>query len=175
MPLWSTEMVHLSTAENFGILKGESVKGDSFKALTMFEDRIGGVQFLTKGGVKVMNTRDDHVMSFARGERFYVPHPSVGELIDRTVILITEEAATYYCITTAVGDVEWDGEVVEIPANESRELTDLLGKRMFIAEDGASIDGEAVGKHEVFKFEVKDSITVSAGNTPLIVVVFYRA
>ena len=174
MPLWKTEMIHLSEADDFRILKGESNNGDSFKALTMFEDRIGGIQFLTKGGVKVMNTRGDHVLSFIRGERFYVPDPSVGELIDRTVILITELSATYYCLTAGAANVEWDGEVVEIPANESRELTDLLGKRLFISEEGALIDGEAAERHEVLKFETKDTATVSSGNSPLIVVVFYK-
>ena len=90
--------------------------------------------------------------------------------------MIAQEAIEFYCITDPDLEVEWTGEVYDVDAGQSIELSGLQGKRIFIAEEGLVVDDVAKDKHKVLAIESKDSLTVSnAGDANASFAVFYKA
>ena len=161
-------------ADNVSIVKSiAKKKGDTFNPPTM-PTSSGGVHWLTKGSLKGFSADGEYENTFTRCQDLNFSDPKDYEA--ECCILIAQEAIEFYCITDPDLDVEWIGEVHDLAAGESIELTGLQGKRIFIAEDGLVVDNDAKIKHKVLFIESKDSLLINnAGDTNASFAVFYKA
>ena len=66
-----------------------------------------------------------------------------------------------------------DGEVFELQANESRSLTDLQGKHVFVS-DGDITAPAVVSKHGLVSFESTNTAVVTAGSSGAVIALFYK-
>ena len=173
MARWTMSEVYTGVNGDITISKSDNVVGDTLTTKTLYDDRVGGVHFLSKGSINLYDANMKYVMPFSRGELFYVPDPSVGLLINRTVNFVTETDATFYCIISIQG-TELLGTSTEIAAGDSVNLTDLNGKRMLLIE-AATVNGVAYPAETILKFETIDSATIEAGAEDTLAIVFYEA
>ena len=171
MAVWTHRPIY--RADNVAIVKSTAKKkGDTFNPSTMPASS-GGVHWLTKGSIVGLNAEGLSRHEIGRGD--FVGSDDPQDYADEQLILIAQEAIEFYCITDPELDVEWTGEVYDVATGESIELTGLQGKRIFIAEDGLVVDGEAKDKHKVLAVESKDSLTINnAGDTNASFAVFYE-
>lgn len=161
-------------ADNVAIVKSTAVrKGDTFNPPTMPASS-GGVHWLTKGSIVGLNAEGLSRHEISRGD--FVGSTNPQDYADEQLILIAQEAIEFYCITDPDLDVEWVGEVHDVAAGETLELTGLQGKRIFIAEDGLEVNGSLKNKHVVLSIETTDNVTiVNTGEASASFAVFYRA
>lgn len=174
MSSWANEAVYKDRQNSLVIIVAESDTGELYQAKTM-KNKTGGVQFLTKGLVKIFNSNLELRTSFTKAQRFIAPNPEAGDLDDQKVIMVSQEPTTFYCICDPKLLVEWSGEVVELAADEQRTLTGMMGKRVLLAARGFTVDGVSYGKHTVFLVESKDTIIIhNTGTDSAIFSVFYK-
>ena len=172
MAYWTVRPIRASKEDNLLIIRADSKKGDVFSGQAMFDNRTGGVQFLTKGAVAIYNNELAYGETYSADSRFMKP-VSIP-LINKEIILSTKEDARFYCIMSQDQLQEYDGEVIVINAGDSLVLNDIKTKRIFIASDNVSVDGVGYTQNRVLKVESKDSVTVTAGDTPATIAVFYK-
>ena len=65
-----------------------------------------------------------------------------------------------------------DGEVFELQANESKSLSDLQGKHIFVS-DGDITSPAVVSKHGLVSFETANQAVVTAGSAGAVIALFY--
>lgn len=161
-------------ADNVSIVKSiAKKKGDTFNPPTM-PTSSGGVHWLTKGSLKGFSADGEYENTFTRCQDLNFSDPKDYEA--ECCVLIAQEAIEFYCITDPDLDVEWAGEVHDVAAGESIELSSLQGKRIFIAEDGLEVNGSLKNKHVVLSIETTDNVTiVNTGEASASFAVFYRA
>lgn len=164
----------LYRADNVAIVRSTADrKGDTFNPPTMATSS-GGVHWLTKGSLKGFSADGEYDNTFTRCQDLKFTDPKDYEA--EQCILIAQEAIEFYCITDSDLEVEWTGEVYDVAVGQSIELSGLQGKRIFIAEEGLAVDGDAKDKHKVLAVESKDSLTINnAGDTSASFAVFYKA
>jgi len=174
MANWKFKPIIKNKDEGYSVTKSTAEKkGDTFNPPTM-PTSSGGVHWLTKGSLKGFSADGEYENTFTRCQDLNFSDPKDYEA--EQCILIAQEAIEFYCITGPDLDVEWTGEVHDVAAGESIELTGLQGKRIFIAEDGLVVDNDAKIKHKVLFIESKDSLLINnAGDTNASFAVFYEA
>lgn len=148
-------------------------KGDTFSPPTM-PTSSGGVHWLTKGSIVGLNAEGGFDNTFTRCQDLNFTDAKDYEA--ECCVLIAQEAIEFFCITDPDLEVEWTGEVHDVAAGETLELTGLQGKRIFIAEDGLEVNGSLKSKHVVLSIETTDNATiVNTGEASASFAVFYRA
>jgi hypothetical protein len=174
MANWKFKHIIKNTDEGYSVTKSTAEKrGDTFNPPTM-PTSSGGVHWLTKGSIVGLNAEGLSRHEIGRGD--FVGSDNPQDYADEQLILIAQEAIEFYCITDPDLEVEWTGEVHDLAAGESIELTGLQGKRIFIAEDGLVVDNNAKIKHKVLFIKSKDSLLINnAGDTNASFAVFYKA
>ena len=164
----------LYRADDVAIVKSVAhSKGDTFSPPTM-PTSSGGVHWLTKGSIVGLNAEGLSRHEISRGD--FVGSTDPQDYADEQLVLIAQEAIEFFCITDPDLEVEWTGEVHDVAAGETLELTGLQGKRIFIAEDGLEVNGSLKSKHVVLSIETTDNATiVNTGEASASFAVFYRA
>ena len=172
MAIWSHRPLY--RADDVAIVKSVAYsKGDTFSPPTM-PTSSGGVHWLTKGSIVGLNAEGLSRHEISRGD--FVGSTDPQDYADEQLVLIAQEAIEFFCITDPDLEVEWTGEVHDVAAGETLELTGLQGKRIFIAEDGLEVNGSLRSKHVVLSIETTDSVTiVNTGEASASFAVFYRA
>lgn len=172
MANWKFKTVVTNKENGFNVIKADFKLGDMFATTTIDQTTTGGVTFLTSGSINAYDANMDLRVEQSREEgKILVPPLGETEPLtvegERTINMVATAAGQYYCIS---GEVE--GEVTQLSPNESQTLTGVMGKRLFLAEDGITVDGIAYEKHSVIHCETVDTVTVQAGATPAIFATF---
>jgi len=175
MAEWRFKTVVTSFTNGFGIMTAVFKEGETFQTMTVNQDTTGGVAFLTSGSInaydanmelRVEQRREDgKIIVPPRGET--EPLTECGE---RMINMSATEKGRYYCISGK----GWDGDVLQLSPNEAQTLTGVKGKRLFLAEDGISVNDINYERHQVIHFESIDTAVIKAGETPAIGVLFYK-
>jgi len=171
MSNWSFKTVYSVESEGLYVGYADSDRGNLHTVQTML-DRTGGVQFLTHGSVNVYTLDMTLLANYSVGERFGVGFST--EFSEGRLNMASLAPSRFYCIGSKGGDVEWDGSVVPLAAGETITLTEVLGKRLLVTQDGTIIDGTAYDKHQIIKFDIKDSVQITGGAEDSHLALFYK-
>jgi len=176
MAAWRFKTLVTSNTNGFSILTGVFKKGDTFQAATVNQTTTGGVTFLTSGSINAYDANMELRVEQSREDgKILVPPLGETEPLteegERLINMSATKDGRYYCISGK----GWDGEVIQLSPNEALTLTDVKGKRFFLAEDGISVNDINYERHQVIHFESIDTVVVKAGETPAIGVLFYKA
>jgi len=175
MSKWTFKTVFTNKENGFNIIKADFKLGDMFTTTTVDQTTTGGVTFLTSGSINAYDANMDLRVELSREDgKFLVPPLGETEPLtaegERTINMVATAAGQYYCISGGV-----EGEVTQLSPNESQTLTGVMGKRLFLAEDGISVNDINYERHQVIHFESIDTAVIKAGETPAIGVLFYKA
>ena len=177
MAEWRFKTLVNSNTNSFSILTAIFKKGDIFQATTVNQNTTGGVNFLTSGSVDFYDANMKLRVQQSREDgRILIPtlddEEPLTESGERLVNMSATENGRYYCVS---GKDLWDGEVLQLSPNETQTLTDVKGKRLFLAEDGISVNDINYERHQVIYFESINTAVIKSGDTPAIGVLFYKA
>ena len=178
MANWNFKTIVTNKGVGFNIVNAAIDKSAMFTATTSNKMGTGGVNFVTSGVLNFYDTDMKLRETYARERgRIIVPPQAATEVLndegERIIHIVAAEASSYYCISP-IGAGVVDGELYQLSPNESQTLTGVLGKRLFLAEDGLTVDGIAYEKHSVIHCETVDTVTVQGGTDPTIFVSFYK-
>jgi len=176
MAEWRFKTLVNSNTNGFAILTGVFKKGDTFQATTVNQNTTGGVTFLTSGSINAYDANMELRVEQSREDgKILVPPLGETEPLteegERIINMVATEKGRYYCISGK----DWDGGVLQLSPNEAQTLTGVKGKRLFLAEDGISVNDINYERHQVIHFESIDTAVIKAGETPAIGVLFYKA
>jgi len=178
MANWNFKTIVINKDVGFNIVHAAIDKSAMFTATTSNKTGTGGVNFVTSGSLSFYDTDMKLRETYARERgRIIVPPQAATEVLndegERTIHIVATEASSYYCISP-IGVSVVDGEVTQLAPNESQTLTGVKGKRLFLAEDGITVDGIAYEKNSVIHCETLDTVTVQGGETPAIFATFFK-
>jgi len=91
----------------------------------------------------------------------------------KAVLIAGSDDIEYYCLSPKGGSHYMDGEVFELQANESKSLSDLQGKHIFVS-DGDVTSPAVTSKHGLISFESINTAVVTAGGSGAVIALFYK-
>tara|TARA_R110000823_G_scaffold272849_2_gene392026 strand:+ start:113 stop:640 length:528 start_codon:yes stop_codon:yes gene_type:complete len=148
------------------IMGGEQQQGDSFSP-SIPTDRLSTLNWTIKGTVSVYAKDMTFINTYGVGERMLVPNPD-HLAMGKCVLVCTSASAEYYCLCNIKEGSYYDGEVIQLSANEERTISGCNGHFMFCSLGTAN----SLAKHEILTID-SDSYVVTAGAEGAIITVFH--
>jgi hypothetical protein len=149
-------------------------------------DRLSTLNWTVEGTISVYAANMELINDYGVGERMLVPNPDHLRF-GKCLLVCTSETAKYYCLHNNSTDVYYDGEVIQLGANEERTISGCNGHFMFCSlgnVEGASANvdeitgmisvgtANSLGKYDLATID-SDSYVVTAGAEGAIITVFY--
>jgi len=147
------------------IFEAEVSQGDSFTP-RIPTDRLSSLNWCTEGNVSVYARDMTFINTYGVGERMLVPNPdhlSFG----KCVLVCASNTANYYCLC-GNEDVYYDGEIIQLTANEERTISNCNGHYMFCSMGTTN----SLEKNKILIID-SDNYVVTAGAEGAIITVFY--
>jgi hypothetical protein len=143
---WQLDVVYEDT--DLLIRHGVARKGDSISVCLSRPSKPPGVQFITEGFVKIVNTEAEYWTTIRKGERVIetVESFNYNQSKGSLVTAIAQETGTeWYCIMHPILKVWYDGEIINLKAGESFETE----SNTFIAKGSCKLDDTILKRHAI--------------------------
>ena len=152
------------------IMKGIQQQGDSFTA-RIPTDRFASLNWNTAGSVALYARDMTLIKDYGVAERMIITDPDKLRL-GRCIFVATSEAPVeYYCLSHGCDGMSgryYDGEVIQLSANEERTITGCKGHFLFCSLGTAN----SLEKDNILIID-SDSYVVTAGAEGAIITVFH--
>ena len=167
------------------VMESEVEQSDTFNP-QIPTDRLCSINWCTEGSISVYARDMTPINTYGVGERMLVPtdHLRLG----RCLLICVSETAKYYCLHNNNSQaIYYDGEVIQLGANEERTISGCNGHFMFCSlgnVEGASVNvdeitgmisvgiANSLGKYDLATID-SDSYVVTAGSEGAIITVFH--
>ena len=160
------EGVCLKPEINLQITRSTPTYGDCFNP-AIPTDRLSTINWVVEGTISVYAANMELINDYGVGERMLVPNPDHLRF-GKCLLVCTSANAEYYCLSNSVPDRYYNGEVIQLEANEERTISDCNGHFIFCSLGLLNNLG---------KFALKtidsDNYVVTAGAEGAIITVFY--
>ena len=163
---WNSTSVYQNTETGLTIFECDLTQGDSFTS-KIPTDRVSTVNWSTEGNVSVYAKDMTFINTYNPSERMTITNPdhlSFG----KCVLVCASKTAKYYCLFNAQDGVYYNGDVIQLSANEERTISNCNGHFIFCSLGSlTNLDKFAITTID------SDSYTVTAGAEGAIITVFY--
>ena len=146
--------------------------GDAFSP-PIPTDSLCTLNWNNSGTTKLYAANMDHIGDYNRGERMLMGSNPDHMTYGKAVLIAGSDDIEYYCLSPKGGSHYMDGEVFELQPNESKSLSDIQGKHLFVS-DGDITSPAVVSKHGLVSFESTNTAVVTAGSSGAVIVLFYK-
>ena len=146
--------------------------GDAFSP-PIPTDSLCTLNWNNSGTTRVYAANMDHIDDYVRGERMSMGSNPDHMTYGKVILIAGTDDIEYYCLSPKGGSHYMDGEVFELQANESRSLTDLQGKHVFVSDGDITVPA-VVSKHGLVSFESTNTAVVTAGSSGAVIALFYK-
>ena len=130
-------------------------------------DRLSTLNWTVEGTISVYAANMELINDYGVGERMLVPNPDHLRF-GKCLLVCTSANAEYYCLSNGVPGRYYDGEVIQLGANEERTISGCNGHFMFCSLGTAN----SLGKYDLATID-SDSYVVTAGAEGAIITVFH--
>lgn len=169
---WKFNMVCNHANGGFTITRCTPSFGDAFSP-HIPTDSLCTLNWNNSGTTKLYAANMDHIGDYNRSERMHMGSNPDHMTYGKVVLIAGSDDIEYYCLSPKGGSHYMDGEVFELQPNESKSLSDLQGKHLFVS-DGDITSPAVVSKHGLVSFETTNTAEVTAGSSGAVVVLFYK-
>jgi len=165
--MFTQNSVYLNPESGLVVLESEVEISDTFNP-RIPTDRLCSINWCTEGSIAVYAKDMTPINTYGVGERMLVPNPDHLRL-GRCLLICVSETAKYYCLHNSHSQaIYYDGEVIQLGANEERTFTDNNGHFIFCSLGTAN----SLGKYDLATID-SDSYVVTAGAEGAIITVFH--
>ena len=163
---FSQQSVYINAESGLVVMESNAEQSDSFNP-DHPTDRLSSINWCTEGSVKVYAKDMTLVDTYGVAEKMTITNPSHLSF-GRCLLICVSETAKYYCLHNNNPSIYYDGDVIQLSANEQRTFTDNNGHFIFCSLGSLT---------NLNKFALKtidsDSYVVTAGAEGAIITVFY--
>jgi len=163
---WDSTSVYQHPEIGLTIFECDITQGDSFTS-KIPTDRIASVNWSTQGSVSVYAKDMTLINTHSPGERMTITNPDHLRH-GKCVLVCASETAKYYCLFNGRDDIYYDGEVIQLEANEERTISGHNGHFLFCSL-GSLTSLEKFGHTTIDS----DSYVATAGAEGAIITVYY--
>jgi hypothetical protein len=184
--MFTQTSVYLNPESGLIVMESEVEQSDTFNP-SIPTDRLCSINWCTEGSIAVYAKNMTLVDTYGVGERMLVPNPDHLRL-GRCLLICVSETAKYYCLHNSHSQaIYYDGEVIQLSANEERTISSCNGHFVFCSlgnVEGASVNvdeitgmisvgiANSLGKYDLATID-SDSYVVTAGSEGAIITVFH--
>ncbi len=149
------------------VMESEVEQSDAFNP-SHPTDRLGSLNWCTEGSIRVYAKNMTLVDTYGVAERMMITNPDHLRL-GRCLLICVSETAKYYCLHNSHSqEIYYDGDVIQLSANEERTFTDNNGHFIFCSLGSlTNLDKFAMTTID------SDNYTVTAGTEGAIITVFH--
>jgi len=151
---------------NLQITRSTPTYGDCFNP-AIPTDRLSTINWVVEGTISVYAASMELINDYGVGERMLVPNPDHLRF-GKCLLVCTSANAEYYCLSNSVPDRYYNGEVIQLEANEERTFTENNGHLIFCSL-GSLTNLDKYGLATIDS----DSYVVTAGAEGAIITVFH--
>ena len=169
---WKFNMVCNHADGGFTITRCTPSFGDAFSP-PIPTDSLCTLNWNNSGTTRVYAANMEHIGDYVRGERMSYTANMDYMTYGKVILIAGTDDIEYYCLSPKGGSHYMDGEVFELQANESKSLSDLQGKHIFVS-DGDITSPAVVSKHGLISFESTNTAVVTAGSSGAVIALFYK-
>ena len=165
--MFSQTSVYLNPESGLIVMESDVELSDTFSP-SIPTDRLCSINWCTEGSITVYARDMTLINTYGVGERMLVPSPDHLRL-GRCLLICVSETAKYYCLHNMHSDaIYYDGEVIQLGANEERTISGCNGHFMFCSLGTAN----SLEKYDLATID-SDSYVVTAGAEGAIITVFH--
>jgi len=165
--MFTQNSVYLNPESGLIVMESDVEISDTFNP-QIPTDRLCSINWCTEGSIAVYARDMTPINTYGVGERMLVPNPDHLSL-GRCLLICVSETAKYYCLhNNHSQEIYYDGEVIQLSANEERTFTENNGHFMFCSLGTAN----SLGKYDLATID-SDSYVVTAGADGAIITVFH--
>lgn len=165
--MFTQNSVYLNPESGLVVLESEVEISDTFNP-RIPTDRLCSINWCTEGSIAVYAKDMTPINTYGVGERMLVPNPDHLRL-GRCLLICVSETAKYYCLHNSHSQaIYYDGEVIQLGANEERTISGCNGHFMFCSLGTAN----SLEKYGLATID-SDSYVVTAGAEGAIITVFH--
>tara|TARA_R100000951_G_scaffold77906_1_gene65748 strand:- start:166 stop:678 length:513 start_codon:yes stop_codon:yes gene_type:complete len=165
--MFTQNSVYLNPESGLVVLESEVEISDTFNP-RIPTDRLCSINWCTEGSIAVYAKDMTPINTYGVGERMLVPNPDHLRL-GRCLLICVSETAKYYCLHNSHSQaIYYNGDVIQLSANEERTFTDNNGHFIFCSLGSlTNLDKFAITTID------SDSYVVTAGAEGAIITVFH--
>ena len=130
-------------------------------------DRLSTLNWTVEGTISVYAANMELINDYGVGERMLVPNPDHLRF-GKCLLVCTSANAEYYCLSNGVPGRYYDGEVIQLGANEERTISGCNGHFIFCSLGTVN----SLGKYDLATID-SDSYVVTAGAEGAIITVLH--
>ena len=165
--MFNQKSVYLNPESGLIVMESEVEISDTFNP-QIPTDRLCSINWCTEGSITVYAKDMTLINTYGVAERMMITNPSHLSL-GRCLLICVSETAKYYCLhNNNSQEIYYNGDVIQLSANEERTFTDNNGHFIFCSLGSLT---------NLDKFALKtidsDSYVVTAGAEGAIITVFY--
>jgi hypothetical protein len=165
--MFNQTSVYINQESGLVVMESEVEQSDTFNP-RIPTDRLCSINWCTEGSIAVYAKDMTPINTYGVGERMLVPNPDHLRL-GRCLLICVSETAKYYCLHNSHSQaIYYDGDVIQLSANEERTFTDNNGHFIFCSLGTAN----SLGKYDLATID-SDSYVVTAGAEGAIITVFH--
>ena len=164
---FSQQSVYINAESGLVVMESNAEMSDTFNP-EIPTDRLCSINWCTEGSITVYAKDMTLINTYGVGERMLVPNPDHLRL-GRCLLICVSETAKYYCLHNSHSQaIYYDGEVIQLGANEERTISGCNGHFMFCSLGTVN----SLGKYDLATID-SDSYVVTAGAEGAIITVFH--
>ena len=164
--MFNQTSVYINQESGLVVMESEVEQSDTFNP-RIPTDRLCSINWCTEGSISVYAKNMTLVDTYGVAERMMITNPDHLRL-GRCLLICVSETAKYYCLHNNNPEIYYDGDVIQLSANEERTFTDNNGYFIFCSLGSlTNLDKFAMTTID------SDNYTVTAGTEGAIISVFY--
>ena len=162
---FSQQSVYINAESGLVVMESEVEQSDCFNP-NHPTDRLCSINWCTEGSITVYAKDMTLINTYGVAEKMTITNPdhlSFG----KCVLVCASNTANYYCLC-GNEDVYYDGEIIQLTANEERTISNCNGHYMFCSMGTTN----SLEKNKILIID-SDNYVVTAGAEGAIITVFY--
>jgi hypothetical protein len=164
--MFNQTSVYINQESGLVVMESEVEQSDTFNP-RIPTDRLCSINWCTEGSIAVYAKNMTLVDTYGVAERMMITNPDHLRL-GRCLLICVSETAKYYCLHNNSNDVYYDGEVIQLGANEERTISSCNGHFIFCSLGSLT----NLNKFAMTTID-SDSYVVTAGAEGAIITVFH--
>jgi hypothetical protein len=164
--MFNQTSVYINQESGLVVMESEVEQSDTFNP-KIPTDRLRSIAWCTEGSITVYAKNMTFVDTYGVAERMMITNPDHLRL-GSCLLICVSETAKYYCLHNNSKDVYYDGEVIQLGANEERTISGCNGHFIFCSLGTVN----SLGKYDLATID-SDSYVVTAGAEGAIITVLH--
>lgn len=172
--VWNFDVLYSDKANNISVVKASSTPGQVFSnKYGVFGAYPDGLQWLDAGSeVNLLSGEGMFDHTLQPYEK--VEYQNVEHYQNPVGILVTVKPSTYYCISDPLQEVCWDGELYQIATGTTESLSDVQGKRLYVAEGEVIVNGTVLKAGKMAHLKNATEVDLVATTDSVVALVYPR-